>query len=216
MCDDAEPIAARHDTGTTHAPLRHKRPGRPMGCGEECFRRPVICASSPRLTSAVMASPAAALDHPDDEARATQLARQRLMRACAKAAPVEIDGLLTNLGEMPAATDLRRPEVGLVMLRGRIGGDGSAFNVGEATVARAAIRLETGAFGFGCRLGRSVEAARMTAIADALIQSDGWRARVIAGLVEPLEVRQKQARVAEVEETASTRVEFFTMSRGSE
>ena len=34
-----------------------------------------------------------------------------------------------------------RAETGLVMLRGRIGGDGAPFNVGEATVTRAAVQL---------------------------------------------------------------------------
>ena len=42
---------------------------------------------------------------------------------------------------LPAHENLREPENGLVMVRGRIGGDGAPFNLGEATVSRAAVRL---------------------------------------------------------------------------
>src|SRR5713226_8762821 len=44
---------------------------------------------------------------------------------------------------LPDHEILREPENGLVMVRGRIGGDGAPFNLGEATVARAAVRLST-------------------------------------------------------------------------
>ena len=58
------------------------------------------------------------------------------------------------------------------MVRGRIGGDGAPFNLGEATVSRAAVRLATGEVGFGYTLGRDREKARMIALCDALVQSD--------------------------------------------
>ena len=40
------------------------------------------------------------------------------------------------------------------MVRGRIGGDGAPFNLGEATVTRAAVRLASGEIGFAYVLGR--------------------------------------------------------------
>ena len=49
---------------------------------------------------------------------------------------------------LPDYENLREPENGLVMVRGRIGGDGAPFNLGEATVSRAAVRLSTGEVGF--------------------------------------------------------------------
>jgi phosphonate C-P lyase system protein PhnG len=67
--------------------------------------------------------------------------------------------------------DLREPENGLVMVRGRIGGDGAPFNLGEATVSRAAVRLSTGEVGFGYTLGRDRHKAQMIALCDALIQT---------------------------------------------
>ncbi len=65
-----------------------------------------------------------------------------------------------------------RAEDGLVMVRGRIGGDGAPFNLGEATVTRAAVRLASGEVGFGYVLGRDREKARLIALCDALLQSD--------------------------------------------
>src|SRR6185503_8594621 len=58
---------------------------------------------------------------------------------------------------IPPHENLRTPENGLVMVRGRIGGDGAPFNLGEATVSRAAVRLATGEVGFGYTLGRDRE-----------------------------------------------------------
>src|ERR1700716_1884608 len=68
----------------------------------------------------------------------------------------------------PAYENLREPENGLMMVRGRIGGDGAPFNLGEATVSRAAVRLATGEVGFGYTLGRDRQKARMVGLWDAL------------------------------------------------
>lgn len=151
-----------------------------------------------------------------DAARDDQRLRQRLMRALAQAEPAEIADAMSALGELPTASDLRAPQTGLVMLRGRIGGDGSAFNIGEATVSRAVVKLQSGEVGFGWRLGRSLAAARRSAMADAMVQIPDWQARMIEAVVLPLEARRASRRNAEARATAATRVEFFTMARGSE
>ena len=49
--------------------------------------------------------------------------------------------------DKPEFRILRGPETGLVMVRGRTGGGGDAFNLGEATVTRATVRLATGEVG---------------------------------------------------------------------
>src|SRR6266849_2108755 len=76
---------------------------------------------------------------------------------------------------LPDHENLREPENGLVMVRGRIGGDGAPFNLGEATVARAAVRLATGEIGFGYVLGRDRTKAGLIAMCDALMQRDEYR-----------------------------------------
>jgi alpha-D-ribose 1-methylphosphonate 5-triphosphate synthase subunit PhnG len=100
------------------------------------------------------------------------------------------------------------------MLRGRVGGDGAPFNIGEATVSRAVVRLSTGEIGFGFRLGRSLEAARLSAIIDALWQAPAWRPRVEEHVLGPLNAHKQRQRDRAAEEAAATKVEFFTMVRG--
>ena len=115
---------------------------------------------------------------------------------------------------VPAYENLREPENGLVMLRGRIGGDGAPFNLGEATVSRAAVRLATGEVGFGYTLGRDRRKAQMIALCDALVQSNEFAGAVEENVLTPL----RAAIVAEwnrkAAETAATRVDFYTMVRG--
>lgn len=142
--------------------------------------------------------------------------RRALMRVLAEAAPSEVCAALERLAPLPAHEEVRKPEVGLVMLRGRIGGDGAPFNVGEATVTRAAVRLDSGEIGFSYVLGRAVEKARAAALIDAIWQSAGGRSRVEAEVVGPLAEVQAQRAAAAARRTAATRVDFFTVARGED
>src|SRR5258708_200279 len=92
-------------------------------------------------------------------------------RVLAHSDAAETGGYLDIIA-LPGYENLREPENGLVMVRGRIGGDGAPFNLGEATVSRAAVRLASGEVGFGYTLGRDREKARMIALCDALVQSN--------------------------------------------
>jgi alpha-D-ribose 1-methylphosphonate 5-triphosphate synthase subunit PhnG len=144
-------------------------------------------------------------------------ARQRAIAVFAGASGALLDDALTKLGgEIPEAVTVRSPEVGLVMLRGRIGGGGSPFNLGEATVTRASVRLNSGEVGHAIVLGRDTAKARLAAHLDALWQRDDWRGRIEATVVEPAIVAEAAADRALAEETAATRVDFFTMVRGED
>lgn len=116
----------------------------------------------------------------------------------------------------PALTvrELRKPELGLVMLRGCIGGDGAAFNLGEATVTRAVVELAGGQRGHGQRLGRDLTAARLAAIADALWQDEAQRPLVESSILAPVRARLARDKARSRAETAATRVDFFTLVRG--
>src|SRR4249919_3022598 len=116
-----------------------------------------------------------------------QAQRKEAMAVLAHSDAAEISGHLDAIG-LPAHENLREPENGLVMVRGRIGGDGSAFNLGEATVSPAAVRLATGEVGFGYTLGRDGEKARMIALCDAMVQSDEFAGLVEAKVIAPLRV----------------------------
>lgn len=111
---------------------------------------------------------------------------------------------------------LRQPETGLVMLRGRIGGDGAAFNLGEATVSRAVIELATGERGYGQVLGRDREHARLAAILDALWQKPEASEVVETAVLHPIRQRLVTEATRNSAETAATRVDFFTLVRGED
>jgi len=115
---------------------------------------------------------------------------------------------------IPSHENLRTPENGLVMVRGRIGGDGAPFNLGEATVSRAAVRLATGEVGFGYTLGRDAEKAQMIALCDALVQSADISAELETKVIAPLRADLIAERNRKAAETAATRVDFYTMVRG--
>ncbi len=116
--------------------------------------------------------------------------------------------------EVPAYDIIRQPENGLVMVRGRIGGDGAPFNLGEASVSRAAVRLASGEVGFGYTLGRDGEKARVIALCDALMQCERFKSDVERKVVEPLRQEQAAARTHQAAQTAATRVDFYTLVRG--
>jgi alpha-D-ribose 1-methylphosphonate 5-triphosphate synthase subunit PhnG len=142
-----------------------------------------------------------------------QAQRKAAMAVLAHSAAAEIAGHLADVAA-PAHENLREPENGLVMLRGRIGGDGAPFNLGEATVSRAAVRLATGEIGFGYTLGRDAEKARMIALCDAMVQSAEFSGEVEAKVIAPLRAAMIAERVRKAAETAATRVDFYTMVRG--
>jgi alpha-D-ribose 1-methylphosphonate 5-triphosphate synthase subunit PhnG len=142
-----------------------------------------------------------------------QAQRKAAMAVLAHSKAADIAGRLDAVA-LPAHEILREPESGLVMVRGRIGGDGAAFNLGEATVSRAAVRLASGEVGFGYALGRDREKARMIALCDALVQTDEFAGLVEGSVIEPLRAAMIARRHQRAAETAATRVDFYTMVRG--
>jgi alpha-D-ribose 1-methylphosphonate 5-triphosphate synthase subunit PhnG len=143
----------------------------------------------------------------------SHMRRKAAMAVLAQSTTAEIAARLISL-TVPAHESLREPENGLVMVRGRIGGDGAAFNLGEATVSRAAVRLASGEFGFGYTLGRDRDKARMIALCDALVQSDQFSRVVETSVIAPLRDAMLARRQQKAAETAATRVDFYTMVRG--
>ena len=141
--------------------------------------------------------------------------RRDVMRLCAEATREELRIALVELGPMGPSRDLRRPESGLVMLRGRAGGDGRPFNVGEATVTRAAVTVDHAPTGLAYHLGRDVDKARDAALVDALWQMPERRDAVEA-VLDPIKARIDGERDLAARRTAATRVNFFTLVRGED
>lgn len=116
-------------------------------------------------------------------------------------------------GTLPGRSWLRRPETGLVMVRARAGGTGERFNVGEMTLTRCALRLESGQVGVAYVQGRSRRKAELAAIADALLQSEASRDSLLRNLIEPLRQQLAEGAARMQRKAQATRVEFFTLAR---
>jgi alpha-D-ribose 1-methylphosphonate 5-triphosphate synthase subunit PhnG len=128
----------------------------------------------------------------------------------------ELERGLQGLVEPADYLEVRPPETGLVMLRGRIGGEGAPFNLGEATVTRAAVQLASGELGFSWILGRDQRKARLSAVCDALWQSERYREAIEREVLAPIRYRIEAERKRQREQTAATRVDFFTLVRGED
>ncbi len=143
-------------------------------------------------------------------------ARKRTMALLARALAPEMAEPVARFWPKCEARDLKPVETGLVMLRGRIGGDGAPFNVGEATVTRAVVELPSGERGYAHILGRDVGRARLAAIVDALWQKPEARADVETAILAPIAARIAAEKAKTRAETAATRVDFFTLVRGED
>ncbi|MET1416043.1 phosphonate C-P lyase system protein PhnG [Roseibium sp. HPY-6] len=142
-----------------------------------------------------------------------QLERRKIMATLAAAAP---DAVAEKFHTLEAADYelVRQPETGLVMVRGRMGGTGNPFNLGEVTVTRCVVRLATGETGSSYSLGRNKEKALHAALIDARWQRDEDRVRIEQNIIAPLAEAHAAAGDTVKEETEATKVNFFTMVRG--
>ena len=138
--------------------------------------------------------------------------RKAALDILAAAPAAALAALWHDWAEKPKHFKVRGPEIGLVMVRGRAGGGGAPFNLGEATVSRASVRLASGEIGHGYCLGRDLAKAEIIAVIDALWQRDP--VGVETQILEPLRALAKIAEDKVRGEAAATKVDFFTMVRG--
>ena len=97
-----------------------------------------------------------------------------------------------------------------------VGGGGSPFNVGEVTVTRATVKLAGGAVGHSYALGRDKEKSRIAALFDALWQDVSLQPKLATDVIEPLARELDDDDTQTKQQTAATRVDFFTMVRGED
>jgi alpha-D-ribose 1-methylphosphonate 5-triphosphate synthase subunit PhnG len=139
--------------------------------------------------------------------------RRRWLSILAKAPSEDVIAAWDGLAERPDYRTLRAPEIGMVLVRGRMGGVGDAFNLGEMTVTRAAVRLDSGETGIGYVAGRNRRHAEIAAAVDAMMQAPALRPAVDGAVVERLASAQSDRRDAAARKAAATKVDFFTMVR---
>lgn len=137
--------------------------------------------------------------------------RQIWLRTLAKAPTAALEAEWAALPARPGYVFLRKPEIGLALVRGRIGGSGSAFNLGEASATRAAVKIDGhDVMGIGYVLGRDKRRAELVAAFDALLQTGDAAAReAVVRLDETRRAREDAAGRL----TATSKVEFFAMTR---
>ncbi len=143
---------------------------------------------------------------------AATTARKAWMSVLAKAPAARLAELLPDL---PGHSTLRPPEIGAVMVRGRIGGTGAPFNLGEMTVTRTSVRLDCGTVGHAMVQGRDKGHATRAAVVDALMQTTA-AAMLTGGVIDVLVAEAGAIRATRAGKAAATRVEFFTMVRGED
>jgi alpha-D-ribose 1-methylphosphonate 5-triphosphate synthase subunit PhnG len=144
---------------------------------------------------------------------AAQKRRQRWLSVLSKAPADRVEALWQTLGPTPAYGVLRRPEIGLVMLQGRISGSGAPFAAGEMTVTRAAVRLPSGELGIGYVGGRRPRQAERVAALDALGQTSEWQQKIEDSVIAPLTEEAEARRRLRTSRAAATKVDFFTVAR---
>ncbi len=157
------------------------------------------------------------------DAPAAHAARAGWLRILATAPTEALDGAYQRLAQaqaLPAYRLLRKPQAGMAMVRGRAGGTGAQFNLGEITVTRCAVVLEdVGAdvvAGIAYVQGRSERHAEQAAVLDALLQRPAWHQRVQDLVLAPLADAHASRAAHAAATAAQTRVEFFTMVRGED
>ena len=139
--------------------------------------------------------------------------RQIWMAILAKSSVDKIEKQIETLGKLPPYSFLRQPEIGLTMVRGRAGGTGQVFNLGEMTVTRCVVKIGE-VTGFAYVGGRSKRHAELAAVCDGLLQQQEWQEIVNTQVIQPLEKIIQQKQDQQQRQTEATKVEFFTMLRG--
>lgn len=142
-------------------------------------------------------------------------ARKEWLGLLARSPADEIARLWASLQFTPEHTQLRAPEIGGVMVRGRAGAVGAAFNLGEMTVTRASVKLADGTVGHGYVQGRGKGHALQAALIDALMQTAA-AGDLEVGLLAPLRTAMAKRKSNRAAKAAATKVDFFTLVRGED
>jgi alpha-D-ribose 1-methylphosphonate 5-triphosphate synthase subunit PhnG len=140
--------------------------------------------------------------------------RKSLLALLAKSNSNSINECWKNLNISPEFMFLKKPEIGMVMVRAKAGGDGEDFNMGEMTVTRCIVQLDSKQVGYGYTAGRDKEKSKLIALVDACFQVETLRKRIKDEVLEPLCSLLNQKQSTQKTKTDTSKVNFFTMVRG--
>lgn len=154
---------------------------------------------------------AEAVNKPDD---AVPMERREWMGILALTSREELEQAFGPYAAQFSFEWLRKPEIGLVMVRGRAGGTGTPFNLGEMTVTRCVLRLADGIVGQGYVQGRDARRAELAALFDAMLQRQARAGSVRSPVIHRFAQAQAQRRELASRKAAATRVEFLAVAQG--
>lgn len=165
--------------------------------------------------------------------------RQQLLSVLSVSEFSVIQSYWEKLSITPRYSLLKSPEVGMTMVRAKTGGTGQPFNMGEMTVTRTVIRLDSDVdsevssmvnseansvgntinrqsniIGFGYTAGRNTQKSELIAVIDAYCQLPEYEALITENVIEPLQHIREQQQHDQAAQVNATKVNFFTMVRG--
>jgi len=144
----------------------------------------------------------------------TEKQRQQWMSILAKSSSQELEDAWQGMSERPEYRHLHKPETGSIMVRGRAGGSGIRFNLGEMTATRCTIQIVKGHVGSAYVMGRDHRHAELAAIFDALLQDALHYPEIFNSIVSRLKISCDKRKDEISKKSAATKVDFFTMVRG--
>ncbi|MEH6531131.1 MAG: phosphonate C-P lyase system protein PhnG [Photobacterium frigidiphilum] len=117
---------------------------------------------------------------------------------------------------LPIFQVIRPAEIGLAQVRARMGGGGRQFNMGDVTLTRAVVKLDSGEMGYSYLQGRNKQHAELAAIIDGLMQTSEYQERLTRELITPLAALKAEQEQLRQQQVASSKVDFFTLVRGED
>lgn len=136
-----------------------------------------------------------------------RLDRRSWISTLALAPLADLETLWDGLADKPTFAWLKEPQRGAAMVRGRAGGTGQKFNLGEMTITRCVVQLAGGAIGVAYVRGRSRRHAALAAVLDALLQGEDAGGPLRDG-VERLARQIVERRGRAATEAAASKVDF--------
>jgi alpha-D-ribose 1-methylphosphonate 5-triphosphate synthase subunit PhnG len=149
----------------------------------------------------------------DDQTNLSAFSRSHWMSVLAQAPPAELETQWRAVRQ-PTFAWIRKPEYGSAMIRGRASGTGALFNLGEVTVTRCSLQIDSGEIGIAYVMGRSRRHAALAALFDALLQYEiGAGESTVARRIDALARSAARRRDEIVSEALGSKVDFVMLSR---
>ncbi|MBE7561468.1 phosphonate C-P lyase system protein PhnG [Acidithiobacillus sp. HP-6] len=133
------------------------------------------------------------------------------MRELAVASLEDFQMISAMVKSWPNYQILAGPELGSIMIHGRIAGNGSPFPVGECSITRCMVEDAQGHTGYSWILGQETERALWAARWDALLQDSAHFQDLWNQAIQPLQQKRIRNEQAVADKMQSTQVQFFSM-----